>query len=118
MPMPEAVQQVIVEAGPQAPLQVSHWQLMRTFALVGLCAFGGVMPWVYREVVDKQKWLDEAQFAELWGQSLILPGATSANVAATLGYRLAGLRGAASAVAGLLGPPFVIVILMTIAYQR
>lgn len=116
--MPDASQNTNVDDRARASLAVSPWQLMRTFALVGLCAFGGVMPWVYREVVDKQKWVDDQQFAELWGQSLLLPGATSVNVAATLGYRLTGLQGAAAAVAGLLGPPFVLVIFMTIAYQH
>jgi chromate transporter len=91
---------------------------MRTFALVGVCAFGGVMPWVYRAVVEKEKWFDEEEFADLWGQGIIIPGATSTNVAAMIGYRLAGWRGAASAVIGLLGPAFVIVIIMAELYQR
>jgi chromate transporter len=98
--------------------QVSAWRLMRTFALVGVCAFGGVMPWVYRAVVEKEKWFDEEEFADLWGQGIIIPGATSTNVAAMIGYRLAGWRGAASAVIGLLGPAFVIVIIMAELYQR
>jgi chromate transporter len=98
--------------------QVSAWRLMRTFALVGICAFGGVMPWVYRAVVDKEKWFDKEEFADLWGQGIIIPGATSTNVAAMIGYRLAGWRGAASAVTGLLGPAFVIVIIMAELYQR
>ena len=98
--------------------QVSAWRLMRTFALVGVCAFGGVMPWVYRAVVDKEKWFDKEEFADLWGQGIIIPGATSTNVAAMIGYRLAGWRGALGAVAGLLGPAFVIVIFMAELYQR
>lgn len=97
---------------------VTPWELLRTFALVGLCAFGGVMPWIYRAVVDNKKWIGEQEFAELWGQGLMIPGATSTNVAATLGYRLAGLRGACGAIVGLLGPPFVIVIMMAELYQR
>lgn len=98
--------------------QVSAWHLLRTFALVGVCAFGGVMPWVYRAVVDKEKWFDEEEFADLWGQGIIIPGATSTNVAAMIGYRLAGWRGAAAAVTGVLGPAFVIVIIMAELYQR
>lgn len=97
---------------------VSAWRLLRTFALVGVCAFGGVMPWVYRAVVDKEKWFDEEEFADLWGQGIIIPGATSTNVAAMIGYRLAGWRGAAAAVTGVLGPAFVIVIIMAELYQR
>ncbi len=91
---------------------------MRLFAVVGLCAFGGVMPWIYRAVVDKEKIFSEEEFAEIWAQGLMVPGATSTNVAATIGYRLAGLRGAVGAVFGLLGPPFVIVIVLAELYRR
>jgi chromate transporter len=97
---------------------VPAWRLARAFALVGLCAFGGVMPWVYRTVVEKERWLDKTEFSELWSMGLILPGATSVNIAGMLGHRLGGLRGAAAAVAGLLAPPFVIVIAMAVLYQR
>jgi len=97
---------------------VPAWRLARAFALVGLCAFGGVMPWVYRTVVEKEQWIDKAEFSELWSMGLILPGATSTNIAGMLGYRLGGLRGAGAAVAGLLAPPFVIVIVMALLYQR
>lgn len=97
---------------------IPAWRLARAFALVGLCAFGGVMPWVYRTVVEKEQWLDKTEFSELWSMGLILPGATSTNIAGMLGYRLGGLRGAGAAVAGLLAPPFVIVIVMALLYQR
>jgi chromate transporter len=110
--------QAASHSAPPARSDVSAWRLMQTFAAVGLCAFGGVMPWIYRAVVDKNKWIEAEEFAEIWSQGLMIPGATSTNVAATLGYRLAGVRGAAGAVTGLLGPPFVIVILMAMLYQR
>jgi chromate transporter len=111
-------------AGPPSPstaptaVRVPAWRLARAFALVGLCAFGGVMPWVYRTVVEKERWLDQAEFSELWSMGLILPGATSTNIAGMLGHRLGGLRGAGAAVAGLLAPPFVIVIVMAVLYRR
>lgn len=104
------------EAGPAA--RVPAWRLARAFALVGLCAFGGVMPWVYRTVVEKERWLGQAEFSELWSMGLILPGATSTNIAGMLGHRLGGPRGAVAAVGGLLAPPFVIVIAMAVLYQR
>jgi chromate transporter len=111
--------QPVQQAAPSRPrATVSSWRLMSTFALVGLCAFGGVMPWVYRAVVEKARWLDESEFAELWSMCTILPGATSTNVAATLGYRLGGMRGAAAAAGGLLAPPFVIVLFLAALYNR
>jgi chromate transporter len=117
MPAPSSAASPRKGAAPPVA-QVPAWRLARAFALVGLCAFGGVMPWVYRTVVEKEQWLDKAEFSELWSMGLILPGATSANIAGMLGYRLGGLRGASAAVAGLLAPPFVIVIVMALLYQR
>jgi len=105
-----------VPAPPAA--RVPAWRLARAFALVGLCAFGGVMPWVYRTVVEKERWLDKTEFSELWSMGLILPGATSTNIAGMLGHRLGGPRGAGAAVAGLLAPPFAIVLVMALLYQR
>ncbi len=100
------------------PPRVPAWRLFRAFALVGLCAFGGVMPWVHRSVVEKEKWLDEQEFTELWSVGMLLPGATSTNVAASLGYRLNAPLGAGAAVLGLLGPPMAIVLVLAVLYQR
>jgi len=116
--MVEAAEEPAAHSSSAARAPVSPWRLARTFALVGLCAFGGVMPWVYRAVVEKEKWLDEREFAEVWSVCMILPGATSTNVAATLGYRLGGLRGATGATVGLLTPPFVIVLIMAVLYKQ
>lgn len=115
------------DGGPSPPVpphpvrpsgSVPAWRLARVFALVGLCAFGGVMPWVYRAVVQKQKWLDDTEFTELSSVAMLLPGATTTNLAGMLGYRLGGLRGAGAAVGGLLAPTFVIVIFMAVLYQK
>lgn len=112
-PSPPVAPQLVRPSG-----SISPWLLARVFAVVGLCAFGGVMPWVYRAVVQKQKWLDDVEFTELSSVAMLLPGATTTNLAGMLGYRLGGLRGAGAAVGGLLSPTFVIVILMAILYQR
>lgn len=93
-------------------------RLLSTFALVGLCAFGGVMPWVYRALVEKRRWLDDREFAEIWGQAILIPGPTSTSVAATVGYRLSGYRGAAAAVLGLLAPPVLIALALAVVYQE
>lgn len=83
-----------------------------SFAAVGLRGFGGVMPFVHEELVEKKKWLKSEEFTELIAIGQILPGANVTNFAAMFGYRVAGLSGAASAVLGLLVPPFILLLII------
>ena len=80
--------------------------------------FGGVMPWVYREIVEKKKWLNPQEFAELLAMGQILPGANVTNLSAMLGYRFAGFRGALAATSGLLTLPLGIAIGFAVLYER
>ena len=82
------------------------------FAAVGLRGFGGVMPYVYEELVERKKWLKDDEFTELIAIGQILPGANVTNFAAMFGYRVAGLAGAGSAVLGLLVPPFILLLII------
>ena len=74
------------------PPQITPIELFLTFSRLGLMGFGGVMPWVYREIVEKKKWLAPQEFAELLAMGQILPGANVTNLSAMLGYRFAGFR--------------------------
>lgn len=58
------------------------------------------------------------EFGDLWGLAQLLPGATICNLAVITGYRNAGFAGGVAALAGMVGAPMVVVILLGIAYQR
>jgi chromate transporter len=97
---------------------VAAARLFSTFARLSLSGFGGVMPWVYAAVVEKERWLDAREFAELLAAGQILPGANVSNFAAMLGYRMRGSRGALAALAGLLAPGFLVTLAAGVLYRR
>ncbi|MCQ0030907.1 chromate transporter [Burkholderia glumae] len=93
-------------------------ELFFTFSLIGLCGFGGVIPWLRRTLVDQKRWLDDAGFTEMLSIGQILPGATVTNLAVIFGYRHAGGAGALAAVSGLLIWPVALVLLLARVYQH
>lgn len=80
------------------------------FMKLGLMGFGGVLPLAHRLIVEDQKWLTAEKFTDLLGVCQILPGGNIVNMAVAIGYDFAGIKGAISAVVGLMLAPTVIVI--------
>lgn len=103
---------------PARALRLKPSELFLTFAEMGLCGFGGVMPWARRMLVDRNKWIDDREFAELLAIGQILPGPNVCNMAVIIGYRYSGWRGALAAVVGLMGAPFVVVLILGALYHR
>ena len=98
--------------------RISPSELFRTFAEMSLYGFGGVMPWARRMLVERRRWLDDREFAELLAIGQILPGPNICNMAVIVGYRHAGWRGSLACAAGLLSAPFVIVLMLGALYHR
>lgn len=92
--------------------------LFSEFSRVGLSGFGGVLPFIRQAVVVRNRWLDDREFAELLGVAQVLPGPNVVNISVMLGYRYAGLRGAASAFAGLVIMPLLLLLALTAVYYR
>ena len=80
------------------------------FMKLGLMGFGGVLPLAHRLIVEDQKWLSSEKFTDLLGICQILPGGNIVNMAVAIGYDFAGIKGAISAVFGLMLAPTIIVI--------
>lgn len=74
------------------------------------------MFWLRRALVQQKRWVGDAEFVELLGISQILPGPVAFNLTLMLGHRLGGYRGAFAAGAGLVLPPFVLIVALGIAY--
>ena len=91
-----------------ASLKVLFW----SFAALALQGFGGVLAVVQRELVERRRWLSREEFVEDWAVAQILPGPNVINLSLMLGDRYFGLRGAFTALAGLLAFPLVIVLLL------
>jgi len=93
-------------------------QLFFGFLGLGLTAFGGALPLAHRMIVDRHRWLNEAEFAELLGLCQFLPGGNIINLSVALGMRFRGVKGAFASIMGLIAAPSVIVILLGILYEH
>jgi chromate transporter len=106
--------------GPVAPTSVtrpSAAEIFRTFFLIGLCGFGGVLPWTRYRLVEKLGWLTASEFSELLAVAQIFPGPNVANIGTILGRRYSGAAGAVAAVTGLYLAPSIIIIGVGYSYS-
>lgn len=88
------------------------------FDRMGLSGFGGVLPFVRRAVVERNRWLNDRDFVEILSLGQVLPGPNVINLALMLGLRFAGLRGAVAAFCGLVLVPMVVVLCAMGLYLR
>ncbi len=91
-------------------------ELFRAFVAVSLSGFGGALPWARRMIVDKRQWMTAEEFNETFSLSQFLPGANVLNFSVVFGSRFGGVAGAAVALAGLMGPPLVIITVLAALY--
>src|SRR5579884_568965 len=104
-------------AEPQQP-PPTLWQIFAAFAAASLSGFGGVLAWARRMMVEERKWMSPEQFNETYALCAFLPGGNIINFSVIFGSRLRGAPGGVAALAGLLGPPMVLVIIIGAIYAR
>jgi chromate transporter len=88
------------------------------FLTVGLCGFGGVLPWARRMIVEQRRWLTAAEFSDMLALCQFLPGPNVINVSAALGLRFRGLAGAAACFVGLMAAPMAVVIVLGVFFAH
>jgi chromate transporter len=93
-------------------------ELFLAFLAISLSGFGGTLPWAYRMVVEKRRWMTAAEFSEVFSLCQFLPGANVVNFSVVFGSRMRGIRGALVCFIGLVGPPFGIVLVLGVLYAR
>ena len=98
------------------PASLSDLFFSMTF--LALQGFGGVLAVVQRELVEKKRWITREEFVEEWAVAQIMPGPNVVNLALMLGHRYFGLRGAVTAVAGMLCFPLVVILLLAVLYSK
>ncbi len=89
--------------------------LFLTFAKIGAFTFGGgwaMISIIEREVVDKHRWLDRAEFLDLLAVAQSLPGILAVNISVVVGDKLRSLKGAVTASLGTIMPCFLIILLI------
>ena len=90
--------------------QTPEWILFSRFTSISLLAVGGanaVVPEMHRQLVLLQPLLSERDFGALVGLAQAAPG-PNVMVVGMLGFRVAGVLGAACATAGMCVPPAVL----------
>ena len=96
-----------------------YLSLFTTFFKIGAFTFGGgfaMIPLIEREMIDRRGWIARGDFLELLTLAQSAPGPIALNSAVFVGYKIAGYRGAFSAVAGVVLPSFVIILLIAIYF--
>jgi chromate transporter len=100
------------------PQPASLADLFFSFTWLALQGFGGVLAVIQREMVERKRWLTREEFLEDWAVAQIMPGPNVVNLSLMVGGRYFGLKGALTALAGMLSAPLVIVLLLGVLYTR
>ncbi|MCG6658406.1 chromate transporter [Halomonas campisalis] len=91
------------------------------FTRVGLLGFGGgpaMIPLVRQEVVERYRWLSDDDFADVLAIGNTLPGPIATKMPGYIGYRVAGVRGCVVAVAAVILPMILAMILLLGLFSR
>jgi chromate transporter len=102
----------------ERPRPTSLPDLFIAFTLLALQGFGGVLAVVQRELVERKRWLTQDEFIEDWAVAQIMPGPNVVNLSMMIGARYFGLRGALTALAGMLAVPLVLILLLAVLHAR
>ena len=105
---------VLDDDSPRVPQ--SPGEIFRVCTRIALQGFGGVLPIIQREWVEKERWLTREQFLELLAVAQVMPGPNVVNLALIFGDRAFGLRGAMAGLGGMLLVPLGIVLALTVGY--
>ena len=95
-------------------------KLFGSFLRLGITAFGGpaMIPYVRRMAVEKQQWIDGESFQAGVALCQTIPGATVMQMAAYIGLRARGVRGAMVSYIGFILPAFLLMLALSFAYSR
>ena len=102
-----------------APRAAGLAAIFGAFFRLGVTSFGGnTAAWLYRDVVERRRWIDDAAFLSGLALSRILPGSSGVGLTVEVGQRLRGAAGAVMAVVGLLSGPLLIVLGLAAGWRR
>jgi len=112
-PLPAEPSRIALDRAQAAPRPL---ELFTAFSIISLSGFGGVLYWSRRMMVDERKWMSAEEFNEAYALCNFLPGPNIVNFSVVFGRQVGGVAGALVALLGLLGPPFVLVLLLGVLY--
>ena len=94
-------------------------QLFLIFTRIGLTSFGGGLSgWLFREFVQRHRWLTEEEFVSGLAICQTLPGVNVSNMAIWIGYRLRGTVGAVASTIGIVVPAAILIVLIAVVFSE
>jgi chromate transporter len=108
------------DATPKPP-SYSLWQLVRYMLGLGTWGFGGpvaLLGYMYRDLVEKRKWISEGDYKEGLALAQLMPGPLAAQLAIYLGYVHYRIRGGTLVGVAFVLPSFVMVVAIGAVYTR
>ena len=115
-----AIPLVLLFALPVFAKMISIWQLVTIFLRVGSVTFGGgfvMIPQIENDVVDVQRWMSHQTFADGMAFGQITPGPVMIT-STFIGYKVAGLAGAAAATIAAFLPSFLMTVVAGASLDR
>src|SRR5918995_5729451 len=107
---------------PNAPTRSAYvplFELFIVFLKIGTLAIGGgSQAFMYRDLVEVKRWIDDKAFVTGLAIAQVLPGANPVNLALYFGRKLHGGLGATAAVFGMVVPAFCIILMAGYAYRQ
>lgn len=95
--------------------------LFKSMFVLSACTFGGgfvIVSLMKKKFVEELKWMEEDEMLDVTAITQSTPGPLAMNAAAVVGYRMAGILGALSAVLGSILPPMIIISIISLFYEQ
>lgn len=98
---------------------VSLFDIFWSFLKIGAFTFGGgyaMIPLIQREIIARRGWLTNEEFLSQLTIAQSIPGPIALNTAVFVGYKSRGVKGALVALAGVILPSFLIILLIAACF--
>ena len=97
-----------------------YWKLFQSTFLISAFTVGGgfvIIPLLRAKYVDEYGWLNDKDTLNLVSIAQSMPGVVAVNASIILGYRMAGIAGALTALSATILPPLITLSTISCAYD-
>lgn len=96
-----------------------YWNLFLSTFTLSAFTFGGgyvIVPLMQKRFVKELKWIEEDEMLDLVALGQSAPGPIAINTSILVGYRMAGIPGAALTILGTILPPLIVITIISYFY--
>ncbi len=91
------------------------FEIFRIFFIIGIQLLGGgyvIVPLLKKYLIEERNWITEEELIDYYAMSQCIPGIIAGNIAICCGYKIKKTLGAVMAVAGIIVPSFLCIIIL------